>query len=599
MYGNGLFMAGVTGRNFGSSGSFQGDRRGLLRHNGYRRFTQPSTRLLSENAVLYARWFLVPCLLALLISATLAESSPRLLAPNIQGITERDLKADVFFLASPEMQGRETLRREADVTAAYVRTRLARAGAQPAGDDGGWYQSVQLAHREWIEKPRISFTRGDEGIELEYEKHFIATDGAGVNATFTDAQLVFAGYAVNDPEKDYNDLAGLDLNGKLALIMRYEPSPWRVGGRRNPFSRHANLRTKTALLREAGAAGVLMVTGPESLGGSDDRNDLPSPEAAEKSPPLYIPGTQRQRGSLPFFHISLQAADMLLGGEGRLQQVQQAFDRADFTARPDFSELRLTLTATSREIVRECNNVAGRIDGEIDEWIILGAHHDHLGAGYFASRARERMGEIHPGADDNASGVATILAIAEALGQSGVKPRRGFLFLTFTGEEKGLLGSRWYVRNPLIPHEKVVAMINIDMIGRIRDNRISLTGTSSSRAIDRICREVAPLFPGLECGFSDRPPIPASDHWPFYSEAGIPVVFPFNGSNAEMHTPDDVPETINYADMTKAVRMIYEICWRISQEQQAPDYRGPVRNSAGPNGRTRDGSQGSSEQQEE
>src|SRR5690606_13100614 len=113
---------------------------------------------------------------------------------------------------------------------------------------------------------------------------------------------------------------------------------------------------------------------------------------------------------------------------------------------PDFAGVTVTVNATPQTVHGTCRNVAGKIEGEIDEWIIMGAHHDHLGLGYFGARDANRggMGKIHPGADDNASGVSTILEIAEAIATSGVKPRRGFLFLTFTGEEKGLLGSRWY-----------------------------------------------------------------------------------------------------------------------------------------------------------
>src|SRR5690606_31490007 len=110
---------------------------------------------------------------------------------------------------------------------------------------------------------------------------------------------------------------------------------------------------------------------------------------------------------------------------------------------------------------------------------------------------------------------------------------------------------------------------------------------SSSRMLDRICREAAPLFPGLEFAFSERPPMPASDHWPFFSEAGLPVMFPFGGTNAEMHTPDDVPETINYADMVPAVKLLYEVAWRISIEPGYPDYIGPVEGAVGPDGKPR------------
>lgn len=521
-------------------------------------------------------------------SGVYANDAARPSAPNIDSITLEDIKADVYFMASDEMAGRETCLPEALITASYVRNRMERAGVKPAGEDGTWYQTVKLAHREWDGKPAISFTRGDKTTTLHYEEHFVGTEGASVNAELKDAEIVFAGYAVADLDKGYNDIEGLDLKGKIALIMRYEPTPWRVGGRRNPFSRSSYLQSKEALLQSAGCAGILMVTGPESLGGNDNRLSLPSPGAAEKSPPLYLAGENREGGGLPFFHVSLAAADMLLGGDGELQRVQKEFDQGDFKQRPDLSKLKVHLSAKSKEVVRECRNVAGKIEGELDEWIIFGAHHDHLGLGYFGARdAASAMGQIHNGADDNASGVATVLEIAEALAKSGVKPRRGFLFLTFTGEEKGLLGSRWYCDKPLIPHEKAIAMINIDMIGRIPNKKLQLQGTASSTMLDRVCREAGPLFPEIEFTFSDRPPMAASDHWPFYSVAGMPVVFPFGGTNAEMHTAIDDPETINYRDMLPAVKCLYEVAWRLSEDKGYPDYDGPVKGTKGPNGKLR------------
>jgi hypothetical protein len=381
--------------------------------------------------------------------------------------------------------------------------------------------------------------------------------------------------------------------------MRYEPSGWARAGR-NPFSRNSYLQTKEALLRGAGASAILMVTAPKSLGASDNRRSLPAPDGSEKSPPLSLDmGADEQTGeSLPFFHISVEACDRLLGGEGRTAEAQLAFDDADFTKRPDLSELRLDLKAETDVFRGTDTNVAGMIRGETDEWIIYGAHHDHLGYGYFGARDARRggVGKIHNGADDNASGVATVLEIAEAIATSGVKPRRSFLFLTFTGEEKGLLGSEWYVANPLIPHEKVVAMINIDMIGRIADSKVSMDGTACSKLIDKHCREAGLLFPELKLVYNDRPPMPASDHWPFFSEAGIPVFFPFGGTNAQMHTAEDDPETINYKDMIPMIKLLYEIGWRLSEDTAYADYIGPVKGAIGPDGKPRDGSKPKPEQ---
>jgi hypothetical protein len=534
----------------------------------------------------------VAALLLLIGHSALAKDdlSAGLGAPNMDSITLADIRGDVHFLASDEMVGRETLKPEAALTAAYVRSRMLAAGVQPAGENGGWYQDVKLKYSTWKETPTLTFTHDNEPLELKYAEDFVST-GSDAGVLLEGGEIVFAGYAVKDADRKYNDIEGLDLRGKIALIMRYEPSGWARTGR-NPFSRNAYLQTKEALLREAGAVAILMVTGPKSRGASDNRRNLPSPDGGEKSPPLSLDAGADEKASpeLPFFHISIDACDRLLGGEGRTAEAQAAFDAAELDKRPDMSGVRINLKAETTFFRGTDVNVAGMIKGELDEWIIFGAHHDHLGYGYFGARDGRRggIGKIHNGADDNASGVSTVLEIAEALATSGVKPRRSFLFLTFTGEEKGLLGSEWYVAHPLIPHEKTIAMINIDMIGRIKDRKIELDGTACSRMLDRHCKDVAPLFPSLDVMFTDRAPMPASDHWAFFNQGGVPVFFPFGGMNDEMHTAEDDAETINYTDMLTTIKMLYEISWRLSEDPGYPDYIGPVKNAKGPDGKPRD-----------
>ncbi|MDC1141762.1 M20/M25/M40 family metallo-hydrolase [Planctomycetota bacterium] len=523
-----------------------------------------------------------------IFSTIQADEANSFQSPNLDSITVKDIKSDVYFLASDAMRGRETRRPEAAIAAEYVASRFKRAGLKPAGEEGGWLQTVKLQYRDWSEQPALSVTHnGGKPEKILYESGFVSTGGASGELDLKGAKLAFAGYAITDATKKYDDLAGVDLKGKIAVILRYEPTPWRKQGQRNPFSRNSHLRTKARLLKAAGAAAIMMVTGPESVANQDSNRNLPSPKAAEESPPLALalPEAQaRASGSLPFFQVTLEAADALLGGKGETLRLQQAFDGGDFTARPDFKNSRVDLTAKSELSFDECHNVAGMIEGKTDEWVIFGAHHDHLGFGYFGARDASKggMGKIHNGADDNASGVSTVLEIAEAYAESGIKPNRNFLFLTFTGEEKGLLGSSWYVKHPLVPHDKVAAMINIDMIGRLKDHKVALTGTSCSKVLDSICKKAAPLFPGLDVQFSERPPMAASDHWPFYKEAGIPVFFPFGGMNDFMHTAEDDAETINYEDLHKAIRLLSEIGWRISENAQKPDYIGPVKRPVQP-----------------
>ncbi|MHC4840093.1 MAG: M20/M25/M40 family metallo-hydrolase [Planctomycetota bacterium] len=510
-----------------------------------------------------------------------ADESNKFQAPNLSSITVADIKADVHFLASDAMKGRETRMPEADITAEYVKSRFMRAGLKPAGENGGYLQTVKLQYRDWVEKPTLSVTHSaGKAQEILYESGFVGTGGPTGDVDLPSADLVFAGYAVRDEKMKYDDLADVDLKGKIAVILRYEPTPWRKQGRRNPFSRNSHLRTKAKHLKDAGAAAILMVTGPDSVANRDSNRKLPSPEAAEKSPPLRLAESDdKASASVPFFHVSLDAADTLLGGKGETLRLQRAFDKGDLNARPDFKDSSISLRARSDVNFDDCHNVAAKIEGKTDEWVIFGAHHDHLGYGYFGARdARSGgMGKIHNGADDNASGVSTVLEIAEAFALSGIKPNRGILFLTFTGEEKGLLGSSWYVKHPLVPNDKVAAMINIDMIGRLKDHKVALTGTACSKLLDRICKEAAPLFPSLDVQFSERPPMAASDHWPFFKEAGIPVFFPFGGMNDLMHTAEDDADTINYEDLHTTIRLLAEIGWRISEADQKPDYIGPYK----------------------
>lgn len=511
----------------------------------------------------------------------IADADSEFQAPNLGTITIKDIKSDVFFLASDAMKGRETLRAEADITAAYVKSRFQRAGVKPAGENGSYYQTVKLQYQEWSETPSLTVTHdGAETQEILYESGFVSTRGPAGSIDLKNAGIEFAGYAISDKNTGYDDLAGVDLSGKIAVILRYQPTNWRKKGRRNPFSRNSHIRTKAALLKKAGAVAILMVTGPESVAAKDSHRKLPSPKAAEESPPLSLVGSKKpDSGNLPFFQITLEAADTLLGGAGETSRIQLAFDKNNLDARPDLSKSTISLSAKSLTRIDDCQNVAAMIEGKTDEWVIFGAHHDHLGFGYFGARdvAKGGMGQVHNGADDNASGVSTVLEIAEAFAESGVKPNRNFLFLTFTGEEKGLLGSSWYVDHPLVPHEKVAAMINIDMIGRLENHQVSLTGTGCSTVLHKICKDVAPMFPELDVKVSGKAPMAVSDHWPFFKNAGIPVFFPFGGINDLMHTALDDAETINYTDLHLTIKLLAEIGWRVSESPDKPDYVGPFK----------------------
>ncbi|CAG0932192.1 hypothetical protein PLCT1_02006 [Planctomycetaceae bacterium] len=207
--------------------------------------------------------------LAALNSFAIAQDAPKATAPHLDTITVDDLKGDVYFLASDEMRGRETIAPESDIASAYIANRFRKAGLKPAGDEGGWYQNVQFAYTEMLEKPAIKvFEKGTDkaALELKYGEDFASFGGGGAGA-MAQAQLVFAGYAITDKSKNWDDFADLDAKGKIALFLRYEPASWRSA---RGWSRNAFLETKMAQLKKAGVIGAIMVSGPGSTNGLDN-----------------------------------------------------------------------------------------------------------------------------------------------------------------------------------------------------------------------------------------------------------------------------------------------------------------------------------------
>lgn len=525
--------------------------------------------------------------LAALNSLAVAQDAPKLTAPNLDTISVDDLKGDVYFLASDEMRGRETIQPESDIASAYIANRFRKAGLKPAGEDGGWYQNVQFAYTEMLEKPSLKvFDNGADkpSLELKYGEDF-ASFGGGA-ASLAKAPLVFAGYAITDKSKNWDDFADLDAKGKIALILRYEPSSWRSA---RGWSRNAFLETKMAQLRKAGVLGAIMVTGPASTNGLDNWSSAKGPTPEELSPPLTLADDPQELdgAELPFYMASVSAIDRLLGGEGKLKELQEALDKGE--RKLDFAGRSMSMEAKTKRVVKTGRNVCARIEGQTDEWVVLGGHYDHIGLGYFGAQdARTAMGKIHNGADDNASGTSAIMEIAEAFAKAG-KPKRSFLFIAFTGEEKGLLGSEWYGRHPLVPHEKMLAMINIDMIGRVKNARLEMYGTNSSAALSRHVHAAEPFFPALKLKYNEGPIGPVSDMWSFYKH-GVPVLFPFSGYNNEMHSAIDDPETINYEALCDATRLVAEVAWRLSETDEIPDYKGTAKeakDAKGPDGRYR------------
>ena len=393
-----------------------------------------------------------------------------------------------------------------------------------------------------------SFSWNDEVLEMQEE--FVPL-GFSSSGPF-DGAVVFAGYGISAEEIDYDDYAGLDVEGKVVLAMRYEPgeddedSPF--AGRK--ASRWSDLRYKAMLAREAGAAALILVDPPS---GEDD---------ADRLPRLKTLGPISRAG-IPAAQITVDVARRWFDAAGR--DFESVWKEIDGDYRPRSFAMDAVRVHGTIDVVPKTarlNNVLGVLPGKgalADEVVAVGAHYDHLGYGGPGS-LRPESTDVHNGADDNASGVAAMICglggLVAAYETAGDTPRRTVVGIAFTAEEMGLGGSGWYVRNPVFPIEDTMAMVNLDMVGRVRDNKLNAIGTDSSPEWGEVVEPAADLV-GLEMPMGGDGYGP-SDHMSFF-EQEVPVLYLFTGAHEEYHTPDDDADFLNFEGGARVARVLQEI----------------------------------------
>ncbi len=234
------------------------------------------------------------------------------------------------------------------------------------------------------------------------------------------------------------------------------------------------------------------------------------------------------------------------------------------------SKLKIDLDVDVRRDTKTVHNVGAYLPGETAEYVVIGAHYDHLGLGDENSLAPSQIGTVHPGADDNASGTAGVIELARWF-STQPKPKRGILFLTFAGEELGLLGSQWYVNHPILPLKNAVAMINMDMIGRIRDGKVYVSGSGTGSTFSKLIAGVTPQAP-LHIDLSEKGGYGASDHTSFTTKE-VPVLFFFSGLHGDYHKPSDTPDKIDAADAAKLLDYVADIAGRLANDVGRPAIR--------------------------
>ncbi|TAK55423.1 MAG: M20/M25/M40 family metallo-hydrolase [Gammaproteobacteria bacterium] len=382
-------------------------------------------------------------------------------------------------------------------------------------------------------------------------------------------ELVFAGYGIRARDLNYDDYAGLDVTGKIVLALRYEPGE---NDEQSPFAgrkptRYSDLRAKAIVAREAGAAALVLVAPPQA------------PDEPDKLPPLKLLGPLADAG-IPVLQVTRALADLWLGSAGTtLARAQAAIDGSYQPSSFVLPGRQVTGRVDLEPVIAPTQNVIGLLPGRgalAREYVVVGAHYDHLGWGGQGSfRPDERA--IHNGADDNASGVAGLLCAARVLQAGGAAPRnrRSLLFVAFSAEELGLGGSGWFVEHlPVGAIGDIAAMINLDMVGRMNEDRLQVLGADSSTAWGSLLDAAGKAVPGVRitAGGDGYGP---SDHSSFYA-AGVPVVHLFTGAHEQYHTPEDDAALLNLAGGAAVARLTAALADGLRRGPR-PDY---VRTSA-------------------
>ena len=408
-------------------------------------------------------------------------------------------------------------------------TRYRSLGLEPAGTNGYLQPFNVITGAQLKGKNEFVVLTTGQKHELKSKEDFVPFSFSSSGSVH--APIVFAGYGVTADEFHYDDYAGIDVKDKVVVVLRYEPPSFAEKSGRQGMTRHAQLITKAINARNHGAKALVFVNG--KLG--DGEEDLLTRFGSVSGP---------EDVGIIFAQVKNDVADDWLRSAGKSLVAEQ--EQINTSSKPDSFELpanqSASITVSIKTTRAEVNNVLAYLPGKTDEYVIIGAHYDHLGRGNFDSLAPSQIGQIHPGADDNASGTAGVLELARLLAPQRGQLRRGILFMSFAGEELGLLGSAEWVKNPTRPLDKAVAMLNMDMIGRIKDQKVYIGGVGTGSTL-KAAVEQAAANSGFKIEYSPGG-YSSSDHTSFVSKK-IPVLFFFSGLHSDYHKPSDTWEKIN------------------------------------------------------
>ncbi|MFO0800443.1 MAG: M28 family peptidase [Gemmataceae bacterium] len=513
---------------------------------------------------------LLPLAFVLLAASAVAQPLP------VDAEAVARMKKDLFFLAGPDCEGRGVGTAGLDRAADHVAAQFKAAGLKVS------FQPFSMLAFPEVEGPStLTFTGPDKRVPIEYKGEFAPTGYS--SGSKLAAGVVFVGHGVTAPNLKYDDYAGVDVKGKWVIVIRRTPRPAEKGEKRfdtstpaGEDSPYAALRTKLDNAVEHKAAGVIFVSDPESAGSADQLIPFEDHKYTDVST------------RLPVLHLKRVAASRLLQAALGKTLVQLEAEN-DAELKPVSAELPGwsgdgDIGVNRKEVA--VKNVVGVLEGSgplADETVVIGAHYDHLGygSGPLSMGGNPAQGKLHLGADDNASGTTGLIELARRFGAEKNRRGRRLVFVAFTGEERGLFGSKYYCEHPVVPLAKTAAMVNLDMIGRLRPGpgdwlglttkpRMVVYGTGTG---DTFARTVAAAESRYGLKIVKIPGgIGRSDHESFYRKK-VPVLFLFTGLHDEYHRPADIPETIDVPAMATVVGLCEDLVLDLSSSLARPRYQ--------------------------
>jgi Zn-dependent M28 family amino/carboxypeptidase len=465
--------------------------------------------------------------------------------------------SDVKTLASPEMEGRGAGSKGLTRAEHLIEKRYKELHLDPAGINGYSQPFTVVTGAQLKNDNSVSVLEAGTKTALKIERDFVPFSFSASGKV--DAPLVFAGYGATADEFHYDDYASLDVKDKTVVLLRYEPAGFAEKSGNHGLTQHSQLITKAINARNHGAKGLIVLNG--KLG--DGEEDLLTRFGSVSGPENV--GTE-------MIQVKNAVADGWFQSAGKnLKDVQEQINSTTKPASFSFpNSLRLSLNIDIETTRATVNNVLAWLPGQTDEYVIIGAHYDHLGRGNFDSLAPSQIGQIHPGADDNASGTAGVLELARLLAPERGKLKRSILFMNFAGEELGLLGSAEWVKDPTKPLAKAVAMLNMDMIGRIKDDKVYIggvgTGSTFKSVLEQAQKDTPFKIEYSAGGYS------SSDHTSFVSKK-IPVLFFFSGLHSDYHKPSDTWDKINATSATRLLEMVQSVAVQLAEAQDPPTFQ--------------------------